>query len=97
MYGNAIIHRMDRANVESDNGLHKDFAGLQELLHRGYGAARLHAMGAPGYENEFKPTLHAQRLEQPVKRKKPTVYFVNSMSDLFHDEVPDEFLDQIFG
>jgi protein gp37 len=58
-------------------------------------AQRLHAMGAAGYENQFKLTLHAQRLEQPMKRKKATVYFVNSMSDLFHDEVPDEFLDQV--
>lgn len=60
-------------------------------------ARRLHAMGAAGYENEFKLTLHPQRLEQPIKRKKPTVYFVNSMSDLFHEEVPDEFLDQVFN
>jgi protein gp37 len=53
-------------------------------------------MGAPGYENEFKLTLHPARLEQPLKRKKATVYFVNSMSDLFHDDVPDEFLDKVF-
>jgi protein gp37 len=53
-------------------------------------------MGAPGYENEFKLTLHPTRLEQPLKRKKSTVYFVNSMSDLFHDDVPDGFLDQVF-
>ncbi|SCX91871.1 protein gp37 [Nitrosospira sp. Nl5] len=59
-------------------------------------ARRLHAMGAAGYENEFKLTLHPQRLEQPIKRKKPTVYFVNSMSDLFHDDVSDEFLDRVF-
>jgi protein gp37 len=59
-------------------------------------ARRLHAMGAPGYENEFKLTLHPARLEQPLKRKKATVYFVNSMSDLFHDDVPDEFLDKVF-
>lgn len=48
-------------------------------------ARRLHAMGAPGYENEFKLTLHENRLEQPLLRKKPTTYFVNSMSDLFHE------------
>lgn len=60
-------------------------------------ARRLHAMGAAGYENNFKLTLHSQRLEQPIQRKKSTVYFVNSMSDLFHDDVPDEFLDQVFA
>ena len=58
---------------------------------------RLHAMGAAGYENEFKLTLHENRLEQPLARKKPTVYFVNSMSDLFHEEVTDKFLDDVFS
>ena len=60
-------------------------------------ARRLHAMGAPGYENEFKLTLHPDRLEQPMARKKPTTYFVNSMSDLFHEAVPDKFLDRVFS
>lgn len=60
-------------------------------------ARRLHAMGAPGYENEFKLTLHENRLEQPLARKKPTTYFVNSMSDLFHEDVPDKFLDRVFS
>ena len=60
-------------------------------------ARRLHAMGAPGYENGFDLTVLPQRLTQPLKRKKPTVYFVNSMSDLFHEEIPDEFLDQVFS
>src|SRR5690606_25729881 len=60
-------------------------------------ARRLHAMGAPGYENGFKLTLHESRLEQPLLRKKPTTYFVNSMSDLFHEAVPDAFLDRVFS
>ncbi|GIX24922.1 MAG: hypothetical protein KatS3mg122_2153 [Caldimonas sp.] len=60
-------------------------------------ARRLHAMGAPGYENGFKLTLHETRLEQPLLRKKPTTYFVNSMSDLFHEAVPDAFLDRVFS
>lgn len=60
-------------------------------------ARRLHAMGAAGYENGFKTTLHANRLDQPTKRKKPTVYFVNSMSDLFHPDVPFAFIDQVFA
>lgn len=60
-------------------------------------AHRLHAMGAPGYENGFKLALHPERLKQPLQRKKPTVYFVNSMSDLFHEDIPDEFLDQVFS
>lgn len=60
-------------------------------------AHRLQAMGATGYELGFKLALHPKRLEQPLRRKKPTVFFVNSMSDLFHEEIPDEFLDQVFS
>ncbi len=60
-------------------------------------AERLQAMGAPGYENGFKLTMLANRLEDPLKRKKPTVYFVNSMSDLFHEDIPFEFIDQVFN
>lgn len=58
-------------------------------------ARRLEAMGAAGYENGFKLTLHPERLEQPLRRRTPTTYFVNSMSDLFHEDVPDEFIDQV--
>ncbi len=60
-------------------------------------AKRLKAMGAPGYENGFNTiTLMYERLDQPLHRKKPTIYFVNSMSDLFHEAVPYDFIDQIF-
>ena len=40
---------------------------------------------------------HPERLEQPLRWKKPRKIFVNSMSDLFHEEVPDEFIDRVFG
>lgn len=60
-------------------------------------AERLQAMGTPGYENGFKLTMLNNRLDDPLKRKKPTVYFVNSMSDLFHEDIPFEFIDQVFG
>lgn len=60
-------------------------------------AKRLQAMGAPGYENGFAQiTLMYERLDQPLQRKKPTIYFVNSMSDMFHEDVPDSFIDLIF-
>lgn len=59
-------------------------------------ANRLQAMKTPGYENGFKLTLLPQRLEDPLKRKTPTVYFVNSMSDLFHEEVPFDYIDRVF-
>lgn len=58
-------------------------------------ARRLRAMGAPGYEHGFAPALQPSRLEQPLRRKVPTVWFVNSMSDLFQDAVPDAYIDQV--
>lgn len=59
-------------------------------------AKRLKAMGAEGYKAGFNTiTLLPARLNQPLRRKKPTVYFVNSMSDLFQDDVPFEFIDRV--
>jgi protein gp37 len=58
-------------------------------------AGRLQAMGSSGYADGFRLALQPQRLRQPLERKTPTVYFVNSMSDLFHEGIPDEFLDQV--
>ena len=60
-------------------------------------AVRLHAMGVAGYENGFNLTLLPERLTQPVRRKRPTVYFVNSMSDLFHEDISNGFLDEVFS
>ncbi|TXI84809.1 MAG: phage Gp37/Gp68 family protein [Crocinitomicaceae bacterium] len=60
-------------------------------------AFRLKAMGALGYENGFEFTIMPERLEQPLKKKKGTKYFVNSMSDLFHEKMPKMFLDKIMG
>lgn len=59
-------------------------------------ARRLQAMGVKGYENGFALTLLRERLEEPLKRKRPTVYFVNSMSDLFHEEIPDSYIEDVF-
>ena len=57
---------------------------------------RLKAMGTPGYDNGFEFSLMPERLNQPFKIKKPTRFFVNSMSDLFHEEMPYEYLDKVF-
>jgi len=57
---------------------------------------RLKAMGQPNYRNGFKVTIHPQTLRLPMHWKKPQVIFVNSMSDLFHEEVPDDFIHQVF-
>jgi protein gp37 len=60
-------------------------------------AKRLQKMKQPNYANGFKLTLQPSMLEIPLKRKKPTMWFVNSMSDLFHKDVPDEYIDRVFG
>jgi len=59
-------------------------------------AERLMAMSTLGYENGFRLTLLPTRLNDPLRRKKPTVYFVNSMSDLFHEDVPFDYIDSVF-
>lgn len=59
-------------------------------------SARLKAMGTPAYEDGFTLRTLPHRLQEPLKRKTATVYFVNSMSDLFHEDVPKEFIHQVF-
>jgi len=60
-------------------------------------AKRLKAMGQKNYANGFNVTLHPHALTIPLKWKKSRLVFVNSMSDLFHHEVPLEFIQQIFN
>jgi protein gp37 len=59
-------------------------------------ATRLHAMGSSRYRNGFRLTLHHDLIELPKTWKKPRVVFVNSMSDLFHEDVPADFIRRIF-
>lgn len=60
-------------------------------------ARRLHAMNVNGYQNGFKLSILPERLNEPLKRRSPTTYFVNSMSDLFHNDIPFSFLDDVFS
>ena len=60
-------------------------------------APRLQAMGNPRYANGFAVTLHHDLIELPKKWAKPRRVFVNSMSDLFHDEVPTTFIQSVFA
>ncbi|MCK9193870.1 MAG: phage Gp37/Gp68 family protein [Nevskia sp.] len=57
---------------------------------------RLQAMGAANYKNGFQLSLHSSMLDRPLSWKKPQRIFVNSMSDLFHDDVPTEYIIQVF-
>jgi protein gp37 len=69
-------------------------------------AKRLRAMGQPKYQNDgdprtsgpgFKLTVHPDALEIPYGWRSPRVIFVNSMSDLFHPDVPLAFIQRVFG
>jgi protein gp37 len=60
-------------------------------------AKRLQAMGVPQYRDGFRPTLHPEVLNLPLRHRKPRTFFVNSMSDLFHKNVPLAFIQQVFG
>ncbi len=59
-------------------------------------ARRLQAMGQANYRNGFELACHEHVLELPLKWKKPQTIFVNSMSDLFHEDVSDEFIQRVF-
>jgi protein gp37 len=59
-------------------------------------ARRLKAMRLPNYSRGFKVTLHEELLTLPLQWRKPKMIFVNSMSDLFHEKVPDDFIIHIF-
>lgn len=59
-------------------------------------AKRLKAMGNPRYINEFQVTVHKDLIEIPLNIKQPKMIFVNSMSDLFHKDVPDNVIVEIF-
>jgi len=59
-------------------------------------AKRLQAMGVKDYNEGFKFKILPHRLQDPCKVKKPTKFFVNSMSDLFYEEMPFEYLDKVF-
>lgn len=59
-------------------------------------AKRLHAMGSDRYRNAFEPTLHEDLIETPRHWKRSRVVFVNSMSDLFQEEIPKDFIARVF-
>ncbi|NQU67372.1 MAG: phage Gp37/Gp68 family protein [Candidatus Marinimicrobia bacterium] len=59
-------------------------------------ANRLRAMGQANYKNGFKVTLHPHTLDYPQKWSKSQMIFVNSMSDLFHEDVPVSFIQNVF-
>lgn len=59
-------------------------------------AKRLHAMGNARYANGFRVTLHDDLVDLPRRLRTPRIIFVNSMSDLFHEKVPVDFIRRVF-
>lgn len=59
-------------------------------------ARRLQAQGQPHYADGFRVRIHEDSLSIPLRWKKPRVIFVNSMSDLFHEELPEVFISEVF-
>jgi len=60
-------------------------------------AKRLRAMGNPNYANGFELQLQEHMLEIPLRWKQPRTIFVNSMSDLFHQDIPLEYIQRVFS
>ena len=60
-------------------------------------AGRLQAMGQKNYRMGFQVTLQPEMLSHPLKWRQPRRIFVNSMSDLFHEEVPDSYITEVFS
>jgi protein gp37 len=86
---------MDRRNVDPVTGYSKISPGCTHCYAERL-ANRLQAMGQRNYRNGFKVTLQPQMLELPLKWKTPKRIFVNSMSDLFHEDVPLSFIKDVF-
>lgn len=60
-------------------------------------ARRLQAMHSPKYRDGFTPTCHAASLYEPDRWREPRMIFVCSMGDLFHEAIPEEFIQQVFS
>ena len=69
---------------------------LQKLLRRAPGVS-VASDGNSRYHNGFKLTLHEDLVELPKRWREPRLIFVNSMSDLFHEQVPLEFIERVFA
>jgi protein gp37 len=86
---------MDRCDVEPGNGCTKISAGCDNCYAERFSERFRGTPGHP-FESGFDLTLRPQRLDQPLSWRRPRMIFVNSMSDLFHKDVPKEFIGLVF-
>ena len=91
--GNTLIDWTDKV-WNPCTGCEKIAPECRECYAEGW-AKRLQAMGNPRYVNGFKVTLHPEALKEPFAFKNKAMCFLPSMGDLFHDDVPDDFIDQV--
>lgn len=76
-------------------GCSKCSAGCQHCYAEKF-AKRLQAMGNERYKDAFKVTVHRDLFEKPMEWKKPKMIFVNSMSDIFHEDIPEQDILDLF-
>ena len=76
-------------------GCSKCSAGCQHCYAEIF-AKRLQAMGNERYKDAFKVTVHRDLFEKPLDWKKPKMIFVNSMSDIFHEDIPEQDILDLF-
>src|SRR5262245_60057897 len=88
----------DRTGIEWTDATWNPVSGCSKVSQgcKNCYAERMFPRSYPGREFTDVRT-HPERLEQPLRWKTPRLIFVNSMSDLFHGAVPDDFLDQVFA
>ena len=90
-----IKNRVDKSTWNPVTGCSKISPGCKNCYAERM-AKRLEAMGNPSYVNGFTLTTHDHLVSKPLEWKKPQMIFVNSMSDLFHKNVPWKFISDVF-
>ena len=86
---------MDRFHLESGNRMHENQSRLQALLCGAHGET-VARDGSAQLQAGFSVSLHERAVALPLTWKKPQSIFVNSMSDVFHEDVPEAFIHRIF-
>ncbi len=85
---------MDGRDLESNPGLHEDQSRLRHCYAETF-AERFRDVPGHPYEQGFDLRLVPEKLADPLKWSSPRMVFVNSMSDLFHEDVPDDYIWQV--
>ena len=85
---------MDRCYVEPGDGLHEISPGCDHCYAERF-SERFRGTAGHAFENGFDLTLRPERLDQPLRWQSPRMIFVNSMSDLFHKDIPRDYIARV--